>query len=87
MAYGIESVIPAEVGMPTCGIEAYHEEQNNDELCTELDLVEEKRAQACIRVSAYQQVTARYYNSRVKEWRFKEGELVLKSVFLFKLGF
>ena len=42
--------------------------------------MEEKRAQACIRVPAYQQATARYYNSRVKERRFEEGDLVLKKV-------
>ncbi|XP_024028291.1 uncharacterized protein LOC112093653 [Morus notabilis] len=67
MAYGVESVIPAEVGMPTYRVEAYDKDQNNEELCTDLDLVEEKREQATIRAAVYQQATARYYNTRVKE--------------------
>lgn len=48
MAYGVESVIPIEVGMPTYRVKAYDKDQNNEELCTNLDLVEEKREQATI---------------------------------------
>ncbi|XP_024013210.1 uncharacterized protein LOC112087533 [Eutrema salsugineum] len=47
----------------------------------ELDLINEKRDQALIRIQNYQQATAKYYNKNVRSRRFKAGELVLRKVF------
>ena len=49
-------------------------------MCGELDLLEETRARALLRVAAYQQRSARYFNSKVKDRRFKVGDLVLRKV-------
>ena len=46
----------------------------------ELDLLEEKRELAKLRIASYQQRAARYYNSKVKVKRFQLGDLVLRKV-------
>ena len=47
-----------------------------------LDLIDEKREQAQLRVAAYQQKVARYFNSKVRERKFNVGDLVFRRVFL-----
>ena len=46
----------------------------------DLDLLEERRLQAALRVAAYQQRMRQYHNSRVRPKDFAVGELVLKRV-------
>ena len=48
-------------------------------MARELDLAEERREAAAIRLAAYQQQLARGYNPKVKERKFVIGELVLKK--------
>jgi len=52
---------------------------NNIILRGELDLIEEKRNAAQLRVSCYQQKVAKYYNSKVQGRQFKVGDLVLRN--------
>ena len=52
---------------------------NDQNVARELDLAEERREAAAIRLAAYQQQLARGYNQKVKERRFAIGELVLKK--------
>ena len=47
-----------------------------------LDLVDERRKQAQLRVAAYEQKVARYFNIKVRERKFNVGDLVLRKVFL-----
>ena len=55
--------------------------KNNESLCDALDLVEEKRDSALIRLSHYMQSIARLYNKGVNARRFDEGDLVLQKIF------
>ncbi|KAL1205491.1 Retrovirus-related Pol polyprotein from transposon TNT 1-94 [Cardamine amara subsp. amara] len=60
LAYGMEAVIPAEVTVPSlrrilCPI---NEELNNELLLDYLDMIDEQRDQAYIRIQNYQQVAA-----------------------------
>ena len=48
--------------------------------CYELNLLEEKRDLAALRTASYKRRSERYFNSKVNERRFKEGELVLRKV-------
>ncbi|CAA7043967.1 unnamed protein product [Microthlaspi erraticum] len=50
-------------------------------LLDELDLVNERRDGALIRIQNYQQATARYYNTNVRSRRFRVGDLALRKVF------
>ena len=80
LAFGTEAVVPAEIGMPTYRVQHFNPECNDDLQLQNLDFLEEKQDQAMIRVAAYQGRVARYYNARVKNRRFRVGDLVLKKV-------
>ena len=45
-------------------------------------MIEEIRATSQLRLDAYQRMTARYYNSKVKTDPFQVGDLVLRKVVL-----
>ncbi|KAJ4720741.1 Retrovirus-related Pol polyprotein from transposon opus [Melia azedarach] len=80
LSFGTEAVIPAEVGMPTFRALHFDEVSNVTQLDAALDLLEEKRDQAQVRVAAYQRRVSKYYNAKVKPRSFKEGDLVLRKV-------
>ncbi|GKV43001.1 hypothetical protein SLEP1_g50348 [Rubroshorea leprosula] len=66
LAYGVEAVIPVEVGLPSARSD-HHDDQNNGQLLREnLDLVEEVREMARIRNMAHQSRVAKFYNKRVQ---------------------
>ena len=53
MVYGIESVIPVKIGMPSCRISNFNKENNEAKLRLNLDLLNEKRERAEILQAAY----------------------------------
>ncbi|XP_077242693.1 uncharacterized protein LOC143883228 [Tasmannia lanceolata] len=67
LAFGVDAVIPVEIGVHSPRLEAYNEKANPNHLRSSLDLVEETRERARVRMAAYQHRVARYYNSRMKE--------------------
>ena len=73
-------MIPMEVGVPSLQCETYNLEENHALMCYELDLLEEKRDLAALRTTLYKRQSERYFNSKVKQKRFKEGDLVLINV-------
>ncbi|KAL0854083.1 hypothetical protein Bca101_059235 [Brassica carinata] len=83
LVYGTECMIPTEVEFT--GVQRRflpeREDLNNAKLLDELNLVNERRYQALIRIQNYQHAAAEYYNSNVRHRRFKEGDLVLRKVF------
>ena len=80
LAYKVEAMIPMEVEIPSLQRETYNPEENHALMCYELDLLEEKRDLAALRTASYKQRYERYFNSKVKERRFKEDDLVLRKV-------
>jgi hypothetical protein len=82
LTYGTEAVIPVEIGLTTWRTNHYDEVTNDDQLRSNLDLVDEVRDQAEARTKVYQQRMARYYDRRVKHREFKVGDLVLRKVTL-----
>ena len=83
LVYGTECMIPAEVEFPRVRRRFLPEREdlNSAMLLDELDLINERRDQALIRIQNYQHAAAKYYNSNVRHRRFKEGDLVLRKVF------
>jgi len=81
LTYGVEAVIPAEIGIPTYRMKDFDEENNNEALRMELDVIEEKRTDAFARMTAQKRIVERHYNSKVKARSFAEGNLVLRRVF------
>ena len=75
-------MFPVELDPPSHRRLTYDQDSNSQLLMESLDLIDEKREQAQIRVAAYQQKVARYFKSKVREIKFNVGDLVLRSVFL-----
>lgn len=82
MAYGFEELIPVEAIVPTHRWDTYDPTANHTLLQESLDLNEELHEDSQLRVAAYQQKVARYFNARVKDRKFGVGDLVLQRVFL-----
>ena len=55
MTYGAKAVIPIEVGFPTLRTDQFSIEENNCLLSACLDLVEERREVAAMKMTHYQQ--------------------------------
>ena len=55
LTYGFEAVVPTEMGLPTYRVANYDDQGNEEALRAELDLVEEKRDQAYLRMVAFKQ--------------------------------
>ena len=82
LTYGSEAVIPAEVHMANHREMMYQEKDNIEQLCLNLDLIDEVRMDAKRRMVKYKNLMARQYDAMVKPRRFNIGDLVLKKVSL-----
>ena len=80
LTYGIEAVIPVEVGVTSIRRKVFNEESNDDHLRINLDFLDKVREKASIKMTKYQQKMADYYNKRVKLRRLDIGDLVLCKV-------
>ncbi|XP_071718862.1 uncharacterized protein [Rutidosis leptorrhynchoides] len=79
LVYGFEAVIPAEIFVPTHRVANFDEETNNEALCENLNLIEERRLMATIREANNKQQIAKYYNKRVHALSFDVGKWVLRN--------
>ena len=80
LTYGMEDVIPTEIGLPTVRT-ATSDSSNEESMIRELDTGDELREAAAIRMLPYQRRLANSYNKRVKPRMFLSGDLVLRKVF------
>ena len=80
LAYGTEAVVPLEITHVSPRIEAYEVEENEEGMKLALDLIDEVRDMANAKVTEYQKRTSFYYNLRVKERFFRQGDLVLRKI-------
>ncbi|RVW28611.1 hypothetical protein CK203_100886 [Vitis vinifera] len=81
LAYGMDAVIPTEIGLPTIRTDAAKQNDANTELGRNLDWTDEVRESAAIRMADYQQRASAHYNRKVRPRSFKNGTLVLRKVF------
>ena len=82
LAYGSETVIPAEVHMANHRVVMYQDKDNEEQLHLNLDLIDKVRADAEHRAEKYKNLMTRQYDAMVKSWRFNIGDLVLRKVSL-----
>uniref|UniRef100_A0A2N9IU12 Uncharacterized protein n=1 Tax=Fagus sylvatica TaxID=28930 RepID=A0A2N9IU12_FAGSY len=80
LAYGVEAVIPLEVGLPTTRTTEYDVEENESSLRMDLNLVEERRDMATIKLASYQHQMKRGYDKNIRPRSFQVGDLVLRKV-------
>ncbi|XP_022032246.1 protein NYNRIN-like [Helianthus annuus] len=78
LTYGAEAMIPVEVGLPS--LRRLTTNDDNNRLLREgLDLLEERREAATISEAKYKKTLEKYYNQRVAQHTFKEGEYVMRD--------
>ena len=80
MTYGVEAVIPLEIGFPTSRTSSFNPSDNDEQLKKNLDLIEEKRENAMVQLAYYQQRLKQGYDSNVKLRPLIPGDLVLQKV-------
>nr|GFA87381.1 reverse transcriptase domain-containing protein [Tanacetum cinerariifolium] len=74
-----EILIPAEIGMPTYRTTVVDVVNNDEELCLNLDLLEERQELAAMSEAGSKSKMMKYYNSRVRGVAFKPGDFVYRS--------
>ncbi|XP_075515907.1 uncharacterized protein LOC142550714 [Primulina tabacum] len=72
-------VFPVEIGQTSSQVESYPED-NDQSRAMELDLIEEKRNRAFIRMEAYRSRVMKSYNKKVRIRDFQVEDLVMKKV-------
>ena len=80
LAYGADAIIPMEVGLTSYRVQNYMEDKNEEAMRLQLDLVDEVRATAEQRLTQYQNLMSKHYNSNVRHRDFQIGDLVLQKV-------
>ena len=80
MTYGVEAVIPLEIGFPTSRTSSFNPSDNDEQLTKSLDLIEEKRENAMVQLAYYQQKLKQGYDANVKLRPLTPGDLVLCKV-------
>ncbi|XP_074356110.1 uncharacterized protein LOC141695795 [Apium graveolens] len=80
LAYGAEAVVPVEISHSSPRIQEYNDEDNKEGQRLALDLIDEVWNEAHAMIVENQMKASFYYNLRVKERFFKQGDLVLRKV-------
>ena len=82
LVYGSEAVILTEMHMANHKVTMYQDKDNEEQLCLNLDLIDEVKTDANERTARYKNLMARQHDAMVKPRRFNIGDLVLKKVSL-----
>ncbi|XP_065621393.1 uncharacterized protein LOC136064079 [Quercus suber] len=80
MTYGAEAVIPLETGFPTLETSSFSLTSNDELLERSLDLIEERKENAMVRLAHYQQKLRQGYDANVKLKPLEPSDLVLRKV-------
>jgi len=76
LVYGIDAMIPVEIGEPSLRRELYDSTQNHQNMATHLDLLSDLREKAQIRNLVAKQRAVRKYNANLCPRSFTKGDLV-----------
>ena len=80
LTYGMEDIVPIEIGMPTPQTDL-PEQSNVEYVIKDLDTADELREAAVVQIASYHHRLANQYNRWVKPRTFQSGDLVLRKVF------
>nr|GEW09864.1 reverse transcriptase domain-containing protein [Tanacetum cinerariifolium] len=78
LTYGSEAVISVEIGIPSYQTLMFREGYNEEEMCLNLDLLQEMREAAAIREAKYKTKMEQYYNKKVRPAGFRPREFVFQ---------
>ena len=80
LTYGIEAIIPIEIGVPTL-IAEIPENANTKAIAKDLDMIDELREAVALCIALYKQRIEKLYNRCVKQHAFRAIDLVLIKAF------
>ena len=69
-----------EVGLTSFQVKNYEDQKNQQELNSNLDLIDEVKEEAIKQMAKHKEAMAKYYNRKVKVRRFNTGDLILRKV-------
>jgi hypothetical protein len=78
MVYRAEVVLPTDINFRSLRVEHFDQSSADKTREFEINCIEERRLDCCVRTAKYLDVLRRYYNWNVKERFFVVGDLVLK---------
>ena len=68
------------MGQTSLRVKTYEDQKNQQELNSNLDLIDEVREEAMKRMAKHKEAMARYYDRNVKVRRFNTRDLVLRKI-------
>jgi hypothetical protein len=80
LAFGAEAVVPVEMNVATHRIETFDPNENEEQLCLNRDLLEERREQANLRNAEHKNQIKRKFDAKVKPRYLKLGDWALRRV-------
>ena len=79
--YGMEVIIPTEIGMPIVKIAVQDQKNNDEELIRQLDWADKMWGDVTIRMTSYHQRTITQYSKKAWPQFFWLGTLILRRIF------
>ena len=80
LTYGVEAVILVKVNLCSARVSGFSPIKNSELMIKQLNMLEECRESATIRMAEYQQRLTQRYNKDVRKREFGAGDLVLRKV-------
>ena len=68
------------MGQTSLRVKIYEDQKNQQELNSNLDLIDEVREEAIKRMTKHKEAMARFYNRKVKVRRFNSIDPILKKI-------
>lgn len=80
LTFGYEAIILVEVGLTSIRVGTYEKQKNQQELNSNLGLIDEVRDEVQERMMRHKGAMARYCNKKMRVRRFNPGDLVLRKI-------
>lgn len=80
LAYGVEVIIPVEIGFIFLQIQEYNDKTSHEALSNAITFLKEKKEMTTIQAIAYQQRITRGYNRRVQHHPMNKDNLVFRVI-------
>ena len=80
MTYGSKAIIPFEAGFPTLKTDQFQVDKNDLLHAMSLELIDERREVAMVKMAHYQQKLRQGYDKRVKARPLESTNMVLRKV-------
>jgi len=85
LVYGCDAMIPVEIQESSPRFQNFVAEDSNEERRLNLDLLEEVREEARVKVEAVKRRIERRYNSKVMPRQFREGDLAMRKAHQYEM--